>query len=708
LDASPLRDPAGLVARTPELARLAERSPSLRRAIELGRPLDAYRALWWSRWRRRFGDLNDLAESLLAHRRLFIKPLGSAPTMFTYNGIGTRLYGRSELDVNDGTFVATLFAVVVFIPVLPIASYLVRDSAEKPGRAWNFMAKVPLSASRHLWQRTMALGAVAMMLFGVSGALEGYGHNTLHVVNGLSRPVSVQLGDASSVVVPGGQEMPIRTTTGKHPLSVRVGDRIIESATVEVPRGHDAVAWNVLGAAPLYVARVVYSSKDDSSTPQAPDPEVLCGRSFVQQGGVDYVFREPDKSLSMPEGSSATTKLHLGVASGGKETCLNYYSQHGEGAAAARLDLKVARALLLPASELDEDVIRLELSNLPSAEAEDFAKELVARDDSVDAHRLYQDVLIDGGQRSRAVAEYSARLASHPGSPDAEYLSLRARPMDEQRKTVDALVARFPDHVYLRRIHVLVHYAQREFAPMVESAEALRRLAPPVWVGLMDEQAEALLGLGRGDSALTMLLGFADDASQAGQARRHAKMIAYRVANRIGAPLPVVPAEPDDGEVALFVRAATGVSIPASEVASIKDPDGRETLEIVAEARARPDQALARLRRASHDVALRLPFSVSTLLLGEAARRDDRAVLDKLTGGEITKHTADAMVSFVQRGENSEEVAGLPLEIRAALEFARSRAGGITEKERSERLEEAKASDIFRGPVSVAIAAWPS
>ncbi len=707
MDASPSRDPAGLVARTPELARLAERSPSLRRAIEQGRPLDAYRALWWARWRRRFGDLNDLAQSLLAHRRLFIKPLRSAPAMFTYNGIGTRLYGRSELDANDGTFVATLFAVVVFIPVFPIASYLVRDSAEKPGRAWNFMAKVPLSASRHLWQRALALGAVASMLFGVSGALEGYGHNTLHVVNGLSQPVSVQLGEASAVVVAGGQEVPIRTTTGKHSLAVRVGDRIIESAAVDVPRGHDAIAWNVLGAAPVYLARVVYSSKDDSSTPQAPDPEVLCGRSFVQESGVDYAFQEPDKSLSLPAGSPATTKLHLGVAPGGRQTCLSYFDEHGDAAAAARLDLKIARALLLPASELDESAIRVELSSLPPAEAEAFAKELLARDDSVDAHRLYQDVLLDGDQRARAVAEYAARLAAHPG-PDSEYLALRVHTVDDERKTIDALVARFPEHVYLRRVHVYVHYAEREFAPMVESVEVLRKLAPPVWVDLMSEQAEGLVGLGRGDSALTMLLGFADDASQTADARRRARMVAYRVANRIGAPLPRFSGEPDDAEVALFVRAATGVDVPPTEVASLKDPDGREALEIITETRARPDQALAHLRRASRDVTVRLPFAVSTLLLGEAARRDDHAAIDKLTGGEIGKRTADAMIGFVQRGESSEDIAGLPLEIRAALAFARSRAGGITAKERSERLEDAKASDIFHGPVTVAIAAWPS
>ena len=91
-----LRDPVGLVERSPELAELALHSPALRKAIERGSPHAAYRALFWAtHFGGRFkGDHRETARALLRHRRIFFKPLTSAPTMFTYNGFGSSLYGR--------------------------------------------------------------------------------------------------------------------------------------------------------------------------------------------------------------------------------------------------------------------------------------------------------------------------------------------------------------------------------------------------------------------------------------------------------------------------------------------------------------------------------------------------------------------------------------------------------------------------------------
>ena len=108
---APLRDPAGLVARCPELAELAERSPSLKKAIERGRPFDAYRALFFAQLFGRFGQHRDVAASLLAQRRLFLKPITRTPVMATMNGVGARIYGEAERDLEDGTSVATHFRV---------------------------------------------------------------------------------------------------------------------------------------------------------------------------------------------------------------------------------------------------------------------------------------------------------------------------------------------------------------------------------------------------------------------------------------------------------------------------------------------------------------------------------------------------------------------------------------------------------------------
>lgn len=336
MNAPRFRDPIGLLNRSPELAILAERSPALRKAIERGRPLDAYRALYWATKLGRFnGELAATAKTLLGQRRVFFKPLAGAPTMFTYNGIGTSLYGRSELDGHDGTYVATLFAVVLFVPVFPVASYLVRDASNAGRRAWSFLAKVPLNAASHLWQRTIATGILAMIAFGAAMAFEGYGHATVHIVNGLDMPVSAALGSAPRVSVPAGGQVPVRTRVGKQTIAISAGDRVLESVPIEVPRGRDAVAWNVLGAAPVFVEQVVYSSGAADS--RETEPNVLCGESLIVRSGIDYAFVEPPKSISSSQQSGTIVKMRLGVAGGGLHTCTGYLSSQGKADRAAHL-----------------------------------------------------------------------------------------------------------------------------------------------------------------------------------------------------------------------------------------------------------------------------------------------------------------------------------------------------------------------------------
>src|SRR6187402_1857937 len=119
------RDPAGLLERVPELARLAASHPTLLRAIERGRPHAVYRALFWIRLLGRAGTDAALIGELLSSRRLFIQPLGSAPTMLTYNGFGSSAYGRAEADLADGSYILTVYLVAIFVPIYPFASYLV-------------------------------------------------------------------------------------------------------------------------------------------------------------------------------------------------------------------------------------------------------------------------------------------------------------------------------------------------------------------------------------------------------------------------------------------------------------------------------------------------------------------------------------------------------------------------------------------------------
>jgi hypothetical protein len=52
--------------------------------------------------------------------------LGYGRDMQLLNGIGTTLYGKSDVNPSDGTYVATKYFAFIFMPIVPLGSYRVR------------------------------------------------------------------------------------------------------------------------------------------------------------------------------------------------------------------------------------------------------------------------------------------------------------------------------------------------------------------------------------------------------------------------------------------------------------------------------------------------------------------------------------------------------------------------------------------------------
>jgi hypothetical protein len=56
-----------------------------------------------------------------------LQPVTSAPSLFTLNGFGFKLYGSSDEDMDD-SYMTTHYLVFFFIPVAPLARYrVIRD-----------------------------------------------------------------------------------------------------------------------------------------------------------------------------------------------------------------------------------------------------------------------------------------------------------------------------------------------------------------------------------------------------------------------------------------------------------------------------------------------------------------------------------------------------------------------------------------------------
>jgi hypothetical protein len=92
------------------------------------------------------------------------RPITSAPSLFTINGIGFRLWGARDRG-SDGSYTTTWGLVVLFIPLLPLAAYRVKQS----GKGYLFLGKVALGG----FARLVRNGLLASALVAVAG-LGGY------------------------------------------------------------------------------------------------------------------------------------------------------------------------------------------------------------------------------------------------------------------------------------------------------------------------------------------------------------------------------------------------------------------------------------------------------------------------------------------------------------------------------------------------------
>src|SRR5688572_16987197 len=158
---TPLADPAGLLERAPELAYLAQSDASIAKALSRGDLHAIYRALWWARLRGRLSAHRATLDGLLAQRALFITALRRRPALTTINGMGARVYGSSE-RAPDGSYIKSHFLVFAFLPIFPLAQYLVRDADQ----GWYFLGKVPMSAPLRIWNRLVVAGVLASVAAG--------------------------------------------------------------------------------------------------------------------------------------------------------------------------------------------------------------------------------------------------------------------------------------------------------------------------------------------------------------------------------------------------------------------------------------------------------------------------------------------------------------------------------------------------------------
>ena len=94
-----------------------------------------------------------------------LRPVSSAPSLSTINGIGFTLYGSTDVDSTNGSYLATYYFCLLFIPIFPICRYRVI----REGKAYRFLGKAPLRTVDK-WHLAISAGIILWLVIAVMAA----------------------------------------------------------------------------------------------------------------------------------------------------------------------------------------------------------------------------------------------------------------------------------------------------------------------------------------------------------------------------------------------------------------------------------------------------------------------------------------------------------------------------------------------------------
>jgi hypothetical protein len=260
-------DPGGYLRLAPALAQFTvDKRVAEALAEEDGKKLHA--ALVRLRRSARSLPERQALDSLLGMRRLFLYSSGT-PHLFTINTFGTDLFRWAEPDPVDGTYIATHCVTALFLPLFPLSQWLVRRNEDC---SYQIFGRVPASPTMRRWQQGI-LGVVVAALMFTWVAVDRAGRfQVMHFANGLEVPVQLEARRTGLGEQPASQEplklqlqpeqhLPHELAVGEYEVAVRTLDGLeLQRERILLRGRQSAVIFNVLGAAPLYLRQVLYSS----------------------------------------------------------------------------------------------------------------------------------------------------------------------------------------------------------------------------------------------------------------------------------------------------------------------------------------------------------------------------------------------------------------------------------------------------------------
>jgi tetratricopeptide (TPR) repeat protein len=283
-----------------------------------------------------------------------------------------------------------------------------------------------LPAYRRDWRKIAAAGAVVVLaLAAVFGSnLYIRGHRAVHVVNGFTNTVRVEVAGAGAVDVSPGGRRALKIAEGRHRArwsGGAAGEVEFEVRGSFLGRWFDDPVWilNPGGAALLVVERTTYSKYRTGD--ETYGYELLYAQPFLHQPQVDYPFEAFPSSITLSSRSSRTVE----------KTRVDYPQASVEEIVLARLrEGRALDALRLAEWRLrgrpdSKDLLRTYyiIAQMTGREAQArafFAEGVRRRPVEIQWHRMHQESR--RGEPAAVTAEYDELLRADPGNSALLYL----------------------------------------------------------------------------------------------------------------------------------------------------------------------------------------------------------------------------------------------------------------------------------------------
>ncbi|RKH00801.1 hypothetical protein D7X74_38305 [Corallococcus sp. CA047B] len=542
---------------------------------------------------------------------------------------------------------------------------------------------------------------------------------SVHFVNGLDVPVQIVAGD-NRFDVPAEGRIKREIRRGLVDVDVSAKGVSLVHDTLYVSGDKDVRVYNVLGAAPLFMDAVRYTSSSAKNV-NAPErfPQPLGGTTFQEFDHVDYAFVEPPRSLSVDERQSGSiSRSHLGVLPGGWKMTLRFLLAGNRPAEAGRVAQAVLRARP-DAPELSE-AASLGMMALEQTEGV-LAATAIAREwrdanlEDFDAHRLWARQMRRTGRNEETRAYYARALSQAPDSMLLATMLARTEPGPEATARLETLRRAHPESPLPRWGLSLRYLRENRWAEALVLLDAMEQEETHYDI-FLEEHLRALTALGRREEAVKRFSQrlFEDEKASVGwrDVLLYARLLG-RGPNDAGAKdLQKLIARAVEGRSEELLRAWLEASLGESKVRALPaglDVNNASVVAVrVLTALAKSPESAARVCATANRAGFsQVGTEAGLLLAGEFERLGDSALAAKTLEATGLELTFEELRDTVHGARTVESLAALDGAERAALHLVVARRLEARGANAQKAYALARQEAVLPGPVTTALARWP-